>query len=317
MDAAHWVRSWAGMRLQISRPYVRLRSKLCELSTATQIPPPNADPNDLRRIRAALKKAEAAYAKYDLDAAWRCAHLAERLRLRILSETEVRARGVALIEEARAKLKTWRRDAVVGILVNIEQKSGNDLRDRVTTATTIRDDHFANQYYKISLSRLQQIFLAVVLVGAIAVFLVMVDMYRIEPGKPVFAAAGSGSQTAIALSASTSSLAMGPSKSTWTTAQFFVTVLLAGAIGACVTAITHFAQTSANLSVPERLANWWLTIMRPVVGATAALAVFFFVHGGILVLDLGQGVVAGAWGIAFASGFSERLLVKAVGTVAP
>jgi hypothetical protein len=68
--------------------------------------------------------------------------------------------------------------------------------------------------------------------------------------------------------------------------------------------------------MPVLAINWWTTVGRTLAGAAAALALYAFFHSGVLAVG-GVDVDNPAFqalvlAVAFAAGFSERLLERAV-----
>ena len=95
------------------------------------------------------------------------------------------------------------------------------------------------------------------------------------------------------------------------TAQL-VAVALFGALGATVSAALSAGRDSTRN--PEQLVDTWVGLARVAVGTAAALAVFSFLQSGLL--SLGPLTESLALALAFVAGFSDRLLVRTVGTVA-
>ena len=88
-------------------------------------------------------------------------------------------------------------------------------------------------------------------------------------------------------------------------------VALFGAIGATVSAIMSFGTAAPDARIPERQANALVTFARPFVGAVSALIVVYAFQSG-LIAPPEVVWVPFAWLLAFAAGFSERLVMRAV-----
>jgi hypothetical protein len=86
-------------------------------------------------------------------------------------------------------------------------------------------------------------------------------------------------------------------------------VALVGLAGAIASGFSASKSLSGS-RVPLQEAELAIMIGRRVFGTLAALAVVSFVASGIM--DLGPKTVPGALAVAFASGFTERLVVTAV-----
>ena len=86
-----------------------------------------------------------------------------------------------------------------------------------------------------------------------------------------------------------------------------VRALVLGTIGACLSAMLTFSSTSAELTIPARLANVYITITRPLIGATSGLVGLIMLTSGVLNLPL-----VSEWVVPFLFGFSERFLLGAL-----
>ena len=91
-----------------------------------------------------------------------------------------------------------------------------------------------------------------------------------------------------------------------------------GALGGTISGI-HSIKNSylAGADIPEGVLNTWLTLARPVIGLAAALAITVFVLGGLV--NIGE-ITVGIYlifAVAFASGFSEKIIIGAVGKATP
>lgn len=88
-------------------------------------------------------------------------------------------------------------------------------------------------------------------------------------------------------------------------------VCLFGALGGCISAIQTVARSPTALRIPEQLAVGSVTFVRPLLGAAGAVVVYIFLLWGILPFRSNNNVAA--LGAAFIGGFSERLIISAVG----
>lgn len=115
-----------------------------------------------------------------------------------------------------------------------------------------------------------------------------------------------------------------------TFAQLIVLVLIVvlGIMGASVSGILSLSRELRQSRIPEQAGTVWFAVARLVTGGVAALMLFLFLISGIvslggdsatglLTLNLGTDLsVALAFSISFVAGFSERLLVRVVKSVA-
>ena len=96
---------------------------------------------------------------------------------------------------------------------------------------------------------------------------------------------------------------------------FTALVAVFGALGACLSAIQSLGRAGAGGRIPEHVASSIITITRPALGAAAALGVYAIAASGLLNISLDeQEAHLTILALAFAAGFSERLVLSAVGT---
>ncbi|WP_372911663.1 hypothetical protein [Salinigranum sp.] len=96
-------------------------------------------------------------------------------------------------------------------------------------------------------------------------------------------------------------------------APLFVAIPIFGALGASVSGLLTLSKTLERAAIPERVGNLRLSLARVVVGTVGAMVVFvFLLSGAINILNL---TYSGVLAVSFVSGFSERLLLRAVQSV--
>jgi hypothetical protein len=217
---------------------------------------------------------------------------AARLRLDVADKSELERHAKALGAEAKAgKLaSTWRSETITGLLkdANLDGAPADQLDDAralVAAATYLRDEDANNRYYKVALVRGQRSLLVVILIVCIVLIL------------------------ALALAVDWHTDLNDP------TVGFVALVATFGALGACLSAIQSLGHLGAHGHIPEHVASSIITITRPALGAAAALGVYAIAVSGILNIDFDDEERAHltVLALAFASGFSERLVVRAVG----
>jgi hypothetical protein len=228
----------------------------------------------------------------EVDTAWRCLVSADRLRLDVADKSELQRHAKALGAEAKAgKLASkWRSETITGLLkdAHLDGAADDQLEDAralVAAATYLRDEDANNRYYKVALVRGQRSLLVVILMFCIALILALsfaVD-WDTDLGDPEVG--------------------------------FVALVATFGALGACLSAIQSLGQVGAHGRIPEHVASSIITITRPALGAAAALGVYAIAVSGVLNIDFDNEEQAHltVLALAFASGFSERLVVRAVG----
>jgi 8-oxo-dGTP pyrophosphatase MutT (NUDIX family) len=238
-----------------------------------------------------LSRAQTFMEKDDIDAAWRCFHAAARMEIFGYDEAELASVAMMLRREAE-KLKDWRRKAVYDLIGHAEPPKGQggvtpDAK-RLYLAALIRDDHYDNQYFKISLRRSNlRVLTPILLFGIIAIpFLAWLSILPV----PV---------------------------SNW---KELIAVELFGVMGASFSVAITLTQSSLEDKIPDQVIGSFLTWMRPAIGAVAAVAAYILMHAKILQAVISTdltGSTAGVLAVAFIAGFSERLVIKAIaGTTA-
>jgi hypothetical protein len=244
----------------------------------------------VKAIRAQLELVRQHQRCGEIDAAWRCFHPAVRQEIYLADPVELQLRADALRREAGAqKLSDWRSKAILDLLGTAETEGRlpgliEDVRTRVVEATRLREDDDNNRYYKVALVRGQRTLLVLVLIVCLAFVLglaLAVDWHT-DLGDPSIG--------------------------------FLGLVALFGAIGACLSAIQSLGRTGAHARIPEHVASSLITITRPALGAAAALGLYAIAASGALNVDLtDEQAHLTVLALAFGSGFSERLVVSAVG----
>lgn len=163
----------------------------------------------------------------------------------------------------------------------------------IVIAMTIRDGRSENLYYQNALARYQLVILSTVLLLLLVAGILIVTAHDelvlnflrahdSEEPPPI---------TEIPLS--------------------HVGIALFGAMGATVSAIMSFAATKTQDRIPESTATTLVTFSRPFVGAVSAIVVVYAFQSGLIARpDVNWPAVV--WVIAFASGFSERLVVRTI-----
>jgi len=236
----------------------------------------------------------------DLDSGWKYLHEAGRQALYGMEDASLQGRANALLLEAQEKLSGWRSDAVKALLLLPSRvargRDGQDvraavrpmptpeLRERLYVATSIRDEHSDNVYFRNRLLRRQMLVISVAMTLLVSLFVYLLSGDRIVVGGKLI----EDSLRAPALLAAMS----------------------LGGIGACLSALIGFSSSSPEAKIPAHLANVIVTATRPLIGALSGVVAALVVASGTLKPPGGVWLV-----IAFAFGFSERLVVGALDKV--
>jgi hypothetical protein len=242
-------------------------------------------------LHAQLETVREHHRRGEIDAAWRCFTAVARRDLEKASAAELTTRAGALRREAASgKLSsTWRSETIIDLLETDEiegklPESIDDVRWRLNEATRLRDEDADNRYYKVALVRGQRSLLLLILVGCIAIIL--------------------GLAAAVDWAGDLHDPSVG----------FVALVAVFGGLGACLSAIQSLGRAGAGGRIPEHVASSLITITRPTLGAAAALGVYAIAASGLLNISLEeQEAHLTILALAFAAGFSERLVLSAVG----
>jgi hypothetical protein len=93
---------------------------------------------------------------------------------------------------------------------------------------------------------------------------------------------------------------------------FIFAVVLSGIMGASVSGILTVARGGAEARIPEQLIGFWILLVKLVVGAVSALALYAFLLSEYLNFATTPAQIIA---VCFAAGFSERLVTSAVESV--
>lgn len=236
--------------------------------------------------RGFLEAADREWRGRDLDAGWKYVHEAARQMIGGLSDGELAAAVQVKRQEAETKLAGWRREAVRVLLAEPGQEPSGKAATKIDTRTALRqatallDEATDNAYFKMRIVRRQMAFLSFTLLALCIGFVVILacaDAYApMRGGRLTTAVMGGG--------------------------------MILGGMAACLSGLISFAQSSPEQRIPAHLANVTITLVRPVIGGVSALAAMLFLDADIL--NFSSGI--SPWVVAFAFGFSERLIVGAV-----
>jgi putative (di)nucleoside polyphosphate hydrolase len=216
------------------------------------------------------------------EAAWALSQAARRELIRVMDPSEREALAGSAREEAE-KLSGWRRRRV-------EQLTSHDGR-APSTADLVEafqqiDASSSNRMRSQRVLRLELAILGVVLVAAAATLAALLVVWLPAPRPSSGAPAASSPLAGLA------------------TDRFAVLAVLFGILGACISSIQR-ATSRRPLRIPDLRSAMWAGLSRPVVGAAAGLVVWALAVEGVLG-DQGLGLL----GLAFAAGFSERVILR-------
>jgi hypothetical protein len=233
--------------------------------------------------RGLLSASGTAEAAGEFDQAWAFFLAATRMEIFGLDEAELAQRRTVLLVEAQTKLSSWRREAVAALLGPADEARGRTAGAEMAAlhaATFIRDEAAGNRWRDVRALGRRIAVLGLLLALAVAGVLLLAWI------RPV-ALSGDHEDAGI---------------------RMWAYVTLFGALGGSLSAlrsVTAVGQRGNRTRNPQQVQAWYVTVVRPLVGAAAALGVF-----AVLAPDVTS--TAAMLGLAFAAGFSEAVIVRAV-----
>lgn len=237
---------------------------------------------ELQALDALSKEAVAALDRKDIEACWHYLNIARRRLICLRPPEELREAARTLLVES-IKLSSWRRDAIQKLIPpkdDLSTLTASALRE----ALAYRDEFYENRYQRIAMLRDQ----AKILLG-LALSAVVVIMLVARLAAPIDAL------------------------TIWDWRRLLL-VLMFGVVGASFSAARAITAEASRSKIPELLLSNWITLARTAFGAATGLAVYAFLQSKLL--NLGAIDLAKVLAVAFAAGFSERLVVKVVESVA-
>jgi 8-oxo-dGTP pyrophosphatase MutT (NUDIX family) len=289
--------SGAGRNARLDRLWAALAVAEAQATEPPALAPATAERLAASRTAAALlDKARAAAAAGNVDLGWSWLHEVDRVRVVNLADGPLLARVLSLEEEAEAKLKDWRREAVKRLLVTAREraKAGGPLPTEIRPAVEaavqeavgVLNAQANNRYHQLRVIGDNLRRLVVALAAVLGALL------------GLFAFCGVGSRW---------------SDGDWST---LAGVALFGALCGGLSAIFQFSRPAA-VEIPDALLRGWMTLGRPLIGAVSALFIYMALRAELIpLLTLKQSGAPAYYAFAFLAGFSERLFFSAVGQVA-
>jgi hypothetical protein len=229
---------------------------------------------------ALLNQADERIKVRDLDGAWALLLEAERTEIARLSPQELKNRERIFRSEMDKVDSRWRRDAIKHLMDDFDDP--DTLASRLGAAQGLLDDYYQNQYYKHGLVLAHMRGLIAIAITALMTLLVLIgqispDLLRSDDWD-------------------------------W---KLLLVVLLFGVLGACFSATIKVQGDTAKSKIPEMTAGFSITLARTVLGATPALAAYAFLKAKVLTIGSGESsTIPAALAVAFAAGFSERLVLR-------
>lgn len=237
------------------------------------------------------------------DAAWKIYHLIRRLKYLTFDEIQLK-KEIKILEIEADKLNDWRKKAVTKIFSEENGSVTNLEKSKLIRATRIRDEHYDNIYYKNSLSRGTINVLSIVLALFIIFLFAWANIYFDE--KLGFNGMIENAEETIQQSFKLVPVSIG--------------VFLFGVVGGCISSLFHIRDSSKTTRLPELINNIYFTLTRVFIGGVSAVIILIFLESEFSQLLLSEISIRPSsiytyLSIAFAAGFTERLLLNAVTAV--
>lgn len=264
------------------------------------------------KLSPAFRRARLAYERGDVTAFWKHLYTIREWELRAIDELQhgqlgtvetnieiptLEEKALSVLGEARGYLAPARFERVEALLLADDQIRPDLTRDHVLAALQILYERYVRDYSAgFTLRALETQFLTFVTatLASIVVLLYGIPLF----GYDWMAVWMQGDAT--------------PGSA------FLVVVVWFGVLGASVSGLLSLSDVLKRGAVPEQQGYFSLALGRLVVGAAGALVLYVFLLSGVLglVLNVSPETPGIAIVVAFAGGFSERLLRRAIENVA-
>ena len=241
------------------------------------------------RSRHLLDIARQAYIEADEELGWRCLNAANRFMYYGLTPEQLRIEARPILAEANDEgkgLSKWRKTSIQQLLGDNGGKRNKSLKPQdVARAKRVLDEHHDNVYQKLKILRSRLLLLT------IASFVALVAWLFNPPFLP------------------SSSLLTSHDAHNWLSPWFGV--ILSGLLGALFSGFTSsIAADQTKTRIPTELSSTSITFARLSMAVVASLAASIFLISGVLNIPPPSYELMLA--VAFASGFSERLLLRGI-----
>lgn len=224
----------------------------------------------------------------DMDAAWRCLDAAKQLMIFGYDQNELDDEAIVLRREA-PKYKSPVKEALYDLLGKpADPQKGKEPYPpvdvhRLDQALRLKNGCNADYYEAISQRRKNLKIMTRILAGAIVIIPVLAILFSLP--EPL---------------------------DDW---KMIIAVGLFGILGASFTTAKTLTKSSLKAKIPDRVITNYVTSLRSLIGAAAALAAYAFLQANVFENVISTDVTgsdAGILAIAFIAGFSERFVIKAV-----
>lgn len=277
--------------------------------------------------RQLLNRAENALRAGETELGWKYFHEAQRVELyglALLDPGALRTRASEIRHEAgKLSADSWRKKSIEASLADPEKLTGHPADVRVVAEShRILTEEFANRYEKLRFLR-RQTSVLIGLAAVVLLLLVLREPLGLDRYALTFpAAAGIGSQAPPAAQidggsgqptppASLGENSEASSPALMNTPQTrpdpgIIPIALFGVLGAAISALFRVSKTAIDITIPAQRITGITTLAHVTIGAVAAVVVCMAAEAGLAGFTAESPSIYAV--LAFASGFSERLL---------
>ena len=250
-------------------------------------------PNWQPRSRHLLELAKAAHKSGDAEGGWHVLKAADRFSFFGLNQDGLRIEASAILAEATDSNKTtseWRRAAILRALADKDGTLKESLLHReVVRAKRILDEQQDNRYHKNKILKRRLGIVTAISAAAAVVWIAAPPFSPVLPPQPQLADVVDGR-------------------------RLWFAVILMGIMGALVSGFSTSTTSNQNQSrIPDELVATTVTLARIAMAVITSLVVSVFLLSGLL--NLASPNLGVLLAVAFAAGFSDRLLLRAIESI--
>jgi hypothetical protein len=230
-----------------------------------------------------LAEAEINLNRGDIDNGWKSFNAAMRAEIYILNKDQLRIRAEILKYESE-KLFSWRKKSIESLLENFEPER-TDASEKVFQAALIRDEYFNNQVYKAGLIKNHMFILF--WAAVIDIFLIFMNWF-------IYSYSGIKNL------------------------HLVIFCILFGMLGSIFSSALKLKGASMSSRIPEFINDFKITFLRIIIGGLSAILFYLIFYSSFFSLIFNLGNHTNHYTLlvlAFLSGFSERLVLKAAEAV--
>ena len=233
-----------------------------------------------------LDKADTFLDQYKFDEAWKCLHTAQRQEIFGMNKKERLDASKILISES-SKLNSWRRDAILDLLVDPKNKKrAAPTVSALAEATSLKDDQYNKLYYqnRLTSSLYRMLFWLLAIVTGLIIWFVSKCITGTDqlPGHDTMVYG----------------------------------IILFGLLGAITSSILFTRNQAASSRISEISTNTFIVLSKIAVGVGFTVFIYFLLRSSFLdsinLFSFSLTTDIDYYTIAFVSGFTERIAQKAL-----